>query len=52
MICAALADIPFFVTGGIGGVHKGAEETMDISADLDEFAKQMLALSVQALNQY
>lgn len=39
MICAALADIPFFVTGGIGGVHKGAEETMDISADLDEFAK-------------
>ena len=36
VICAALADIPFFVTGGIGGVHKGAEETMDISADLDE----------------
>lgn len=39
MICASLADIPFFVTGGIGGVHRGAEETMDVSADLDELAK-------------
>ncbi|HHU6751009.1 TPA: pseudouridine-5'-phosphate glycosidase [Staphylococcus pseudintermedius] len=39
MICAELAGIQFFVTGGIGGVHKGAEHTMDISADLDELAK-------------
>ncbi|SUK03406.1 Pseudouridine 5-phosphate glycosidase [Staphylococcus agnetis] len=39
MICAALADIKFFVTGGIGGVHRGSEETMDISADLDELSK-------------
>lgn len=39
MICAQLADIKFFVTGGIGGVHKGAEQTMDISADLDELSK-------------
>ncbi|PCF49403.1 pseudouridine-5'-phosphate glycosidase [Staphylococcus delphini] len=39
MICAELAGIEFFVTGGIGGVHKGAEQTMDISADLDEVAK-------------
>ncbi|HEX4766701.1 MAG TPA: pseudouridine-5'-phosphate glycosidase [Lichenihabitans sp.] len=36
MICAALAGIAVFATGGIGGVHRGAEETMDISADLDE----------------
>ena len=40
MICAQLADIKFFVTGGIGGVHKGAEHTMDISADLDELSKR------------
>lgn len=39
MICAEMAEIQFFVTGGIGGVHKGAEHTMDISADLDEFGK-------------
>ncbi|PTH58486.1 pseudouridine-5'-phosphate glycosidase [Staphylococcus agnetis] len=39
MICAALADIKFFVTGGIGGVHRGSEETMDISADLDELSR-------------
>lgn len=38
MICAALAKIPVFVTGGIGGVHKGAQETFDISADLSELA--------------
>jgi len=36
MICAQLADIHVFVTGGIGGVHRGAEQTMDISADLQE----------------
>ncbi|WZE73422.1 pseudouridine-5'-phosphate glycosidase [Macrococcus sp. CCM 2573] len=39
MICAEMAGIEFFVTGGIGGVHKGAEDTMDISADLDELGK-------------
>lgn len=39
MICAALADIHVFATGGIGGVHKGAEETFDISADLRELSK-------------
>lgn len=38
MICAALADIRVFATGGIGGVHKGAEDTFDISADLRELA--------------
>ena len=44
MICAQLADIQFFVTGGIGGVHKGAEQTMDISADLDELSKTKVAV--------
>ncbi len=37
MICANLAGISFFATGGIGGVHRGASETFDISADLPEF---------------
>lgn len=41
MICAEMAGIKFFVTGGIGGVHRGVEETMDISADLDELGKLM-----------
>ena len=39
MIIANQADIKLFVTGGIGGVHRGAQETMDISADLQELAK-------------
>ena len=39
MILAAAAGIEVFVTGGIGGVHRGAETTMDISADLQELAK-------------
>ena len=39
MILAAQAGIEVFVTGGIGGVHRGAEKTMDISADLQELAK-------------
>lgn len=39
MICAALAGISVFATGGIGGVHRGAEESFDISADLEELAK-------------
>ena len=38
MIGAALAGVKIFATGGIGGVHRGAEVTMDISADLEEFA--------------
>jgi pseudouridine-5'-phosphate glycosidase len=39
MIGAALAGISVFATGGIGGVHKGAEDTFDISADLHELAQ-------------
>ena len=39
MYIASLAGIKVFATGGIGGVHRGAEVSMDISADLDEFAK-------------
>ena len=39
MICAQMAGIKVFVTGGIGGVHRGAEESFDISADLQELAK-------------
>lgn len=38
MIIASLAGIKVFATGGIGGVHRGAETTMDISADLEELA--------------
>ena len=38
MIISALAGIKVFATGGIGGVHRGAETTMDISADLEELA--------------
>ncbi len=39
MIAAARSGISTFATGGIGGVHKGAEETFDISADLQELAQ-------------
>ena len=39
MIIASMAGIRFFATGGIGGVHRGAEKTMDISADLQELAR-------------
>lgn len=39
MMIAAMAGIRVFATGGIGGVHRGAETTMDISADLEELAK-------------
>ena len=39
MIIAAMAGIRVFATGGIGGVHRGAETTMDISADLEELAE-------------
>lgn len=39
MICARLAGIAVFATGGIGGVHRGAESSFDISADLTELAE-------------
>jgi pseudouridine-5'-phosphate glycosidase len=39
MIAAHMAGIKVFATGGIGGVHKGAEKSFDISADLDELAR-------------
>jgi len=39
MMIAAMAGIKVFATGGIGGVHRGAETTMDISADLQELAR-------------
>lgn len=39
MILASLAGIEFFVTGGIGGAHRKANETFDVSADLDELGK-------------
>jgi pseudouridine-5'-phosphate glycosidase len=39
MICARLAGIAVFATGGIGGVHRGAEASFDISADLPELAQ-------------
>ena len=39
MICARLAGISVFATGGIGGVHRGAESSFDISADLQELAQ-------------
>jgi pseudouridylate synthase len=44
MICAHLAGIRVFATGGIGGVHQGVETTMDISADLDELARTPVAV--------
>ncbi len=42
LACAALAGIQVFATGGIGGVHRGAEATLDISADLPELARAPL----------
>ncbi|XP_050673272.1 pseudouridine-5'-phosphate glycosidase isoform X2 [Leptidea sinapis] len=39
IIAAELADIPVFVTGGIGGVHRDGENTMDVSADLTELSR-------------
>ncbi|MFL2739135.1 MAG: pseudouridine-5'-phosphate glycosidase [bacterium] len=44
MICAKLAGIAVFVTGGIGGVHRESENTMDISADLMELAQTNVAV--------
>src|SRR5437764_223657 len=39
MLCASMAGIRFFATGGIGGVHRGAETSMDISTDLTELSR-------------
>ena len=44
MIIAAMAGIRVFATGGIGGVHRGVEETMDVSADLEELANTNVAV--------
>ena len=44
MILAAMAGIKVFATGGIGGVHRGAQETFDISADLQELAHTNVAV--------
>jgi len=44
MICAQMAGISVFATGGIGGVHRGATQTMDVSADLMELAKTSVAV--------
>ena len=44
MIVAAMAGIRVFATGGIGGVHRGAEVTIDISADLEELARTPVAV--------
>src|SRR5437667_108185 len=39
MLCASMVGVRFFATGGIGGVHRGAETSMDISADLTELSR-------------
>lgn len=44
MRIASMAGIKVFVTGGIGGVHRGAEQTMDISADLTEMGQTSVAV--------
>lgn len=44
MIIAAMAGIPVFATGGIGGVHRGGQDSMDISADLQELAHTPVAV--------
>jgi pseudouridine-5'-phosphate glycosidase len=44
MLCANLAGIAVFATGGVGGVHRGAEHSMDVSADLQELARTPVAV--------
>jgi len=44
MICAKLASIKIFATGGIGGVHRNAQQTFDISADLTELSRTNVAV--------
>ncbi|WP_448622778.1 pseudouridine-5'-phosphate glycosidase [Dickeya fangzhongdai] len=44
LVAADLAGIPFFASAGIGGVHRGAERSMDISADLIQFTRSRVAV--------
>lgn len=44
MMCSAMAGIKVFATGGIGGVHRNGEVTMDVSADLQELARTPVAV--------
>ena len=44
LVAAELANIPFFASAGIGGVHRGAETTMDVSADLVQFTRSKVAV--------
>jgi pseudouridylate synthase len=44
MIISAMAGITLFATGGIGGVHRGGEDSMDVSADLDELSRTNVAV--------
>ncbi len=44
MLCAHLAGISVFATGGVGGVHRGVEQTMDVSADVEELARTPVAV--------
>ncbi|MGI6735272.1 MAG: pseudouridine-5'-phosphate glycosidase [Bacilli bacterium] len=44
MVIAAKVGIKVFVTGGVGGVHRGAEDTFDISSDLEELARTNIAV--------
>lgn len=44
MLCAHMAGLAVFATGGVGGVHRGAERTMDVSADLEELARTPVAV--------
>ncbi|WP_171163611.1 pseudouridine-5'-phosphate glycosidase [Streptomyces sp. I05A-00742] len=44
LVAAELAGIPFFASAGIGGVHRGAETTMDISSDLVQFTRSKVAV--------
>lgn len=44
LVAAQLANIPFFASAGIGGVHRGAQSTMDISSDLIQFTRSKVAV--------
>jgi pseudouridine-5'-phosphate glycosidase len=44
LVAAELANIPFFASAGIGGVHRGAERSMDISSDLIQFTRSKVAV--------
>jgi len=48
MIAAEMAGIRIFATGGIGGVHRGGENSMDISADLTELRRTPVAVFARA----